>query len=67
MNLTAVEATQYAKGDGFGYFHFGGSAIILLFRDGVDAQIETSAGHRLVGAPVARRGRRRDERAGGER
>ncbi|ORB76173.1 phosphatidylserine decarboxylase [Mycobacterium scrofulaceum] len=52
--LTAVEGTQMAKGEEFGYFQFGGSDIILLFQDGVDPQIDTDKGYRLFGTPAAR-------------
>jgi phosphatidylserine decarboxylase len=51
--LTAVEDTQMAKGEEFGYFQFGGSDIIVLFQEGVDPQIDTSEDYRLVGAPIA--------------
>jgi phosphatidylserine decarboxylase len=52
--LTAVEGTQMAKGEQFGYFQFGGSDIIICFQPGVDPQIDTGKGYRLVGTPIAR-------------
>lgn len=52
--LTAVDGTQMAKGEEFGYFQFGGSDIIVLFQEGVDPQIDTSEDYRLVGTPIAR-------------
>ncbi|MBO0863890.1 MAG: phosphatidylserine decarboxylase [Mycobacterium sp.] len=51
--LTAVEGTQMAKGDEFGYFQFGGSDIIVLLQKGVDPQVDTSEDYRLVGTPIA--------------
>ncbi|OBF50328.1 phosphatidylserine decarboxylase [Mycobacterium sp. 852002-53434_SCH5985345] len=54
VTLTAVENTQMAKGDEFGYFQFGGSDIIILFQEGVDPQIDTGEGYRLFGTPAAR-------------
>ncbi len=51
--LTAVEGKHMAKGEEFGYFQFGGSDIIILFQQGVDPQIDTGDGFRLVGTPVA--------------
>lgn len=51
--MSAVEGTQMAKGDEFGYFQFGGSDIIVLFGKGVDPQVDTSADYRLVGTPIA--------------
>jgi len=52
--LTAVAGRHMAKGEEFGYFQFGGSDIIILFQQGVDPQIDTGKGYRLVGTPVAR-------------
>lgn len=52
--LTAVEGTQMAKGEEFGFFQFGGSDIIVLFQEGVDPEIDTSDEYRLVGTPMAR-------------
>jgi phosphatidylserine decarboxylase precursor len=52
--MNAVEGTQMAKGDEFGYFQFGGSDIIVLFQEGVDPQVDTSEDYRLVGTPIAR-------------
>jgi phosphatidylserine decarboxylase len=52
--MNAVEGTQMAKGDEFGYFQFGGSDIIVLFQEGVDPQVDTSANYRLVGTPIGR-------------
>lgn len=54
VNLTTVPGTQVAKGDEFGFFAFGGSDIIILFPQGVDPQVDTTDGLRLVGTPVAR-------------
>jgi phosphatidylserine decarboxylase len=51
--MTAVEGTQMAKGDEFGYFQFGGSDIIVLFQKGVDPQVDKSKDYRLVGTPIA--------------
>ena len=52
--LTAVEDTQTAKGEEFGYFQFGGSDIIILFQEGVNPRVDTSQDYRLVGTPIAR-------------
>jgi phosphatidylserine decarboxylase len=52
--LTAMEGTQGAKGEEFGYFQFGGSDIILLFQEGADPVVDTSEEFRLVGSPVVR-------------
>ncbi|MDQ6783180.1 MAG: phosphatidylserine decarboxylase [Actinomycetota bacterium] len=52
--LTAVEGTQVAKGDEFGYFQFGGSDIILLFQAGVDPRVDTSETLRHFGSPAVR-------------
>lgn len=52
--LTAVQGTQMAKGEEFGYFQFGGSDIIMLFPDGTDPQVDTSENFRLVGTPAVR-------------
>lgn len=57
VNLTTVEGTQVAKGEEFGYFAFGGSDIIVLFQEGFDPEIDTSAGARQVGSPIAHCGR----------
>jgi len=54
--LTAVKGKHMAKGEEFGYFQFGGSDIIVLFQEGVDPQIDTDGGYRLVGSPIARCG-----------
>ena len=54
VNLTAVEGTQVAKGDEFGYFAFGGSDIIILFQSGVHPQIDTSEDARKVGSVIGR-------------
>lgn len=51
--MTAVAGTDLAKGDEFGYFRFGGSDIIIAFRDGVDPRIDTSESARKVGSVVA--------------
>jgi phosphatidylserine decarboxylase len=52
--LTAVEGRHMAKGEEFGFFQFGGSDIIVLFQEGVEPQIDTGEGYRLVGTPIAR-------------
>ncbi|WP_156685883.1 phosphatidylserine decarboxylase [Mycobacterium sp. Marseille-P9652] len=52
--LTAVPGRHMAKGEEFGYFQFGGSDIIVLFQPGVDPQVDTAEGYRLVGTPIAR-------------
>lgn len=52
--LTSVVGKHMSKGEEFGYFQFGGSAIIILFQEGVSREIDTSQKFRLVGTPVAR-------------
>ncbi|HZE16927.1 MAG TPA: phosphatidylserine decarboxylase, partial [Mycobacterium sp.] len=54
VNLTAVEQTQLAKGQQFGYFQFGGSDIVILFQPGVEVHVDASKQYRLVGTPIAR-------------
>lgn len=52
--LTAVKGKHLPKGGEFGYFQFGGSDIIILLQDGLNPQVDTSKGLRLVGTPAAR-------------
>ncbi len=54
VNLTTVPGTEVAKGEEFGYFQFGGSDIIVLLQEGVEPHIDTDAGLRHVGSPIAR-------------
>ncbi len=54
VNVSAVEGTELAKGDEFGFFQFGGSDIIVLFQEGVDPEVDTSTDFRHVGSVIAR-------------
>ena len=56
--LTAAVGEHVSKGEEFGYFQFGGSDIILLLQPGADVDIDTTAGFRRVGEPVATVGSR---------
>ncbi|MCP5047907.1 MAG: phosphatidylserine decarboxylase [bacterium] len=54
VNMTAVEGAYLNKGDEFGYFHMGGSDIILLFQ--ADSGVEVTAApniHTNVGMCIA--------------
>ncbi|KAJ8598682.1 hypothetical protein CTAYLR_010716 [Chrysophaeum taylorii] len=42
MNMIAVKDTSFLKGDEFGYFMFGGSAIIVLFQAEAKANIDAN-------------------------
>ena len=53
VNLTHRPGDPVAKGEEFGYFQFGGSDIIVLFQEGVDPDVDTSTGLRLVGSQIA--------------
>lgn len=52
--LTASKGKHMAKGEEFGYFQFGGSEIIVLLQEGLDAQVDTDKSHRRFGELAAR-------------
>ena len=53
VNMTAQVGNNMLKGDEFGYFLFGGSDIILLFQEGIDPDVFTSAQYRHYGTAIA--------------
>jgi len=54
VNMTATIGRELLKGDEFGYFLFGGSDIIVLFQEGVQARINTGLHYRHYGTEIAR-------------
>jgi phosphatidylserine decarboxylase len=53
VHMTATPGAEMLKGDEFGYFLFGGSDIIVLFQDGVDALIGGSTEYHRYGSVIA--------------
>lgn len=53
VHMTATPGAEMLKGDEFGYFLFGGSDIIVLFQDGIDALIGGSTEYHRYGSVIA--------------
>ena len=54
VNLSAVVGTAWPRERSSATSQFGGSDIIILFQEGVDAQVDTDPEPRRVGSVVAR-------------
>lgn len=52
--LTTVPGTDVANREEFGFFHFGGSAIVILFQEGAAPGVDRSATFRHMRTPAIR-------------